>query len=136
MVIQLSQFFNCLNPYYVGRWFLLILSCFIYSTTFQGLNPYYVGRWFLLKRGTGFPSQMVTRLNPYYVGRWFLLKMKNTLIKVLISLNPYYVGRWFLLGYNWKLCEHYLNQVLILIMLEGGFCFPYDAWSYESYYKS
>ncbi len=35
-------------------------------------------------------------------------------------LNPYYAGRWFLLDSG---CFHGLQSlVLILIMLEGGFC--------------
>ena len=62
-------------------------------------------------------------LNPYYAGRWFLLGYEaNSIEANSYSLNPYYAGRWFLL----KLIEFIsimFMSVLILIMLEGGFCF-------------
>ncbi len=46
-----------------------------------------------------------------------LINIYNTL-----SLNPYYAGRWFLLYYE-GLYNPFDVNVLILIMLEGGFCF-------------
>ncbi len=43
-----NQLSICLNPYYAGRWFLLILSLIFNSSLTTRLNPYYAGRWFLL----------------------------------------------------------------------------------------
>ena len=43
---------NSLNPYYTGRWFLLIGVHHLCGVTLHNadvsLNPYYTGRWFLL----------------------------------------------------------------------------------------
>ena len=61
-------------------------------------------------------------LNPYYTGRWFLLIGLDVLIENNPSLNPYYTGRWFLL-FNLSIIMNNLFQVLILIILEDGFCF-------------
>ena len=61
-------------------------------------------------------------LNPYYAGRWFLLGEKLCIEEQTPEgLNPYYAGRWFLLSVHRMECA-VLSKVLILIMLEGGFC--------------
>ena len=39
----------------------------------QGLNPYYTGRWFLLIHISLGKDEISIGLNPYYTGRWFLL---------------------------------------------------------------
>ena len=40
---------------------------------------------------------------------------------VKMSLNPYYTGRWFLLSIK-HFGESIFRMVLILIILEDGFC--------------
>ena len=63
-----------LNPYYAGRWFLLIVETDDFGI--KSLNPYYAGRWFLLKDGS-LRKKFGQCLNPYYAGRWFLLKLEK-----------------------------------------------------------
>ncbi len=41
-------------------------------------------------------------------------------------LNPYYTGRWFLL-YSWRCYGRGKNKVLILIILEDGFCLQHKT---------
>ncbi len=62
-------------------------------------------------------------LNPYYTGRWFLLtdKVVDT-YNFETSLNPYYTGRWFLLELVYDIKVKF-DIVLILIILEDGFCY-------------
>ena len=38
-----------LNPYYTGRWFLLVAELTADGVELNSLNPYYTGRWFLLQ---------------------------------------------------------------------------------------
>ncbi len=49
-------------------------------------------------------------------------KQHVLMVLIFIGLNPYYAGRWFLLTI---ILNHLVLEpsVLILIMLEGGFCF-------------
>ena len=45
--VEDTRDYDCLNPYYTGRWFLLKLQMESISDLSR-LNPYYTGRWFLL----------------------------------------------------------------------------------------
>ena len=48
---------------------------------------------------------------------------RASLIGLQTCLNPYYTGRWFLLFYRLMHEVQYCKEVLILIILEDGFCF-------------
>ena len=68
-------------------------------------------------------SKALRCLNPYYTGRWFLLnKTFFGQNKRPFSLNPYYTGRWFLLA-DGMYAGFITTSVLILIILEDGFCY-------------
>ena len=61
---------ECLNPYYIGRYSMSMITEVIMERPLWSLNPYYIGRYSMRSSKCYMREKKKTCLNPYYIGRY------------------------------------------------------------------